>query len=493
VNAPVPAADPLRAQRRAESLLLGGLLGLGALALAVFALLWHGRAVEVPHLGGGDTALAEALQWPWQGFPSVQPVEQETIRRDFRLGEPLLARQLRPYVALPEGLRPGTPAARREVEEALAAVAPFANGAPGAAPADKDAGAPAPAADAALAALSRVANKQPIWIVLYDRGWLSLNQGNAAAAVGDLRAAMQRLLPRLQSLPAAAAARADLLEAAVHTDYALGLALLAGTPADPARRAEAVRALREAVRLLQPLWETHVGDYGGVSHPLAFFHLRPTGLSTAALTNDLVAAYLASPDFHDCAEVPSGLPCGRVSRKGSCIYRDRVFCLSLQRAGGPFAASFVALAHRFYAGELAAWNEEYRLWALSNAVDRASQNLALAGDPRLLYNLGSLLLELGAMAPAADLLDQSADELGRSPTLSDEELERIERLATVARVLAGLEPQEAPRTAPNDERQVSALRGLYRKPRSTAGCSSGRGGSCSSAATSTASSASSAG
>jgi hypothetical protein len=454
-------ADPRRAQERAERLLGLALAGVVIFALVTLVVFWHGRRAEVSSLPAGGGPLAEALQWPWPGFPAVQPVEEETIQRDFRLGEPLLVHELRPYLDVPESLRPSLPEARRDLDTALGALRSlFAHPA-------GDPGSESPAAaqtfDAGVSALTRAANRQGSWVVLYDRGLLYLWKGSARSAVLDLRAAMQTLAPRLTNLPVSSESRAALLEAAVHTDYALGLALLdwAASAQAPAHKTEAIHSLRESVRLLQPLWETRTGPYAAVARPLGFFNVRPTGLPTSALANDLVAAYLASPDFHDCSTVPAELPCTSPRKRGACVYRDKVFCLSLERASGPFAAPFTELAHRFYSGKLPAWNEEFRLWALSNAVDRSAENLSL-DDPRLLYNFGSLLLEVGALSPAATLLDQAADGLGRAPSLRDEDVERVERLATVSRVLAGLEPQAAPRSAAAAPK-TSTLRALYQR------------------------------
>jgi hypothetical protein len=86
------------------------LLAVLATAAVVTLAVWTVRAAqEAPTLDGDGGPLAEALQWPWPDFPAVTAVERETIRRQFRLDEPLFAERVLLWTRIPESgpLRPG--------------------------------------------------------------------------------------------------------------------------------------------------------------------------------------------------------------------------------------------------------------------------------------------------------------------------------------------------------------------------------------------------
>lgn len=449
----------LRRVHGRTSLVLGGLFGLLALVCLIL-ILWASRAssATVPRLEDGRGPLAEALKWPWQDFPGVALVERETIQREFKVDEPLLAADLRLWSEVPASgpFRPASPAAREEMESAVRAMRSLP------APTDPPLDAPGPGEetpfDPVIRLLSRANNAQPNqWLILYDRGVLQYRKGNYAAAERDLEAALRALRPLLD-VPSA-----PVYEAAIHTYYAQGHALARGGDGEPEgdrteRRAKAIKSFRFAAVLVRRLWETGVEPYSYVPHPLTFFQIQPTNLSTGAIASDLVAAYMAAPGYHDCEEKPQGDPCDNRDRKARCYYRDSSFCLSQQRASGPFGPAFLKRHHAFYDGGEQALSEEHRLWALSNAVDRWAENSTLGEDPYLLYNLSSLLIQVGEFEPAAVLLDPAIDSLtGSEPP---EDYDRITRLAAVSKVLAGSTPRGSTGSAERDD--PSDLRQLFR-------------------------------
>ncbi len=457
-----PTNDTLDLRHVHRRIALLAWLGYGIAFLGCVLLIgWALRTSSTgrPRLEDGSGPLAEALKWPWRNFPGVAPVERETIQREFKLDEPLMAADLRLWMDVPEAAwaHPRSPAALEELENALQAMRSLSN------PGDLSVEAPRAGEetpyDPAIRLLSRANNAQPdLWIVLYDRGVLQYRKGNFPAAQRDLEAALRVLKPLLDS------PTVSVYEAAIHTNYALGHALIRGGEGEPSnqrarRRSDAVSAFRAAIVVIRPLWKTGVEPYSYASHPLAFFQLRPTNLSTGSLTSDLVASYMWAPGYHDCEEKPKVNPCQSLDRSAPCFFRDRVFCNSSERAGGPFGPPFLRLFHAFYGGQEQAWNEEYRLWALSNAVDRLAENSTLGDNPYVLYNLGSLLIQVGEFEPAADLLDQAVSSLtNREPS---EDQNRISRLAAVASILAGRAPRGSSRTA--GQQDPSDLRELFHR------------------------------
>lgn len=445
-----------RAHRRARALVYGTALLLTLLAVALgWALVAQARQAT-PRLDAHGGPLAEALQWPWPEFPRVTQVERETIRRELFLDEPLLASRPPLWTRPPEHppLASWRADVRRELAAALAALP--------APPAAQDLGEPGDASiqeqtiQQALRRLGRVAGAERSWVPLYDRGVLHLWLANPRAAERELETAWDLLEPHLSGDRLSPAAHARVLEAAILTQYARGHALLQAVAGEPEalrseREAEAVRALRTAVAL-----STRLGELDpDVEHALVFYPLPVSGLPTAAVTNDLIVAYLDAETFHDCAEPPAGWPCGDVaSLAGPCRYRDRSFCKSFERATPPFGPAYEELLARFYEGD--AWGEEHRLWALSNAVDRTSENVRIE-DPYLLYNFATLLVDLGKVEAAPELLDRALAH-GASD-LPDEVLARVERLETVSRVLTGESPKSL---RPSDE-DPKSLRAVFRR------------------------------
>ncbi len=429
----------------------------GACVVCAFILGWAWRSslASRPRFEDGRGALADALKWPLPNFPGVAPVERETIQREFKLDDPLMAADLRLWMDIPEEgwASPRNPSALEELGSAMRAMRSLP--AAGELPAEPARPGEETPYDPAIKLLSRANNAQPdVWIVLYDRGVLQFRKGNFAASQRDLETAYRSLRPLLDAPTPA------VYEAAIHTQYALGHALIRGGDGEPAdqlarRKADAIAAFRAAVVLVRPLWSTGVEPYSYAVHPLGLFQLRPTSLSTGALVSDLVAAYMGTPGYHDCEEKAQGDPCQNRDRRSACYFRDRVFCNSSTRAGGVFGPPFLRLFQDYYKGQEQAWNEEYRLWALSNAVDRMAENSSLGEDPYLLYNLGSLLIQVGEFGAAADLLETAKTSLTNDEPVDD--ANRIIRLSSVVNVLAGRAPTgqtTAGRQDPSDLREL---------------------------------------
>jgi tetratricopeptide (TPR) repeat protein len=446
------------------------------LTLAATGLVWskvtRAAREQVPRMYPGSP-LADVLRWPWTNFPPVTRGEQTAIHEDLQTGEPLVEHSL-PLLPWPQvpTLRPLRPAgdAFEGVEcgfsalRHLLAVQRSAE-ASDAAPADTDQAAAVEEAVRCFPDPEHMSGGR--WSVLYGRGLLYLARDNPAAAERDLSAA-------LLELPAGTTggdrAQATLHEARIYTYYALGQALSRGGQQEPParhieRRLHAIENFRKAVQEFRLLWMMRLPAYPG-PNSLTFAALQPTDLSTATLDNDLIAAYLSDPDYHFCPDDhPTRLPCDTLPRRpdGSpCDYRDRAFCLSMNRASGDLAPAFTDLLHRFYANDPQAWNEEYRLWALSDAVDRSAENpdLARAPYPYRFYNLGALLLQLGDFDGAASNLTAATNAIGgRTPDLPTQDEEHIRRLAVIANILADKPLSGVSRSRADKEK--SALRKKY--------------------------------
>ena len=409
-------------------------------------------------LEDGRGFLADALEWPWPEFPGVTQMERETIQQEFELEEPLMVADLRFWTVTPsEGpLALRNPVAREQLDLAVQSMLSL----PGPA---EDAAVPRSGEESpfepAIRALTRANNAQSNqWIVLYNRGVLQCRKGSYATAERDLQAALQTLMRYLDVPPSA-----SIIEAAIHTYYALGYAQSAARDGEPVeqrsrREGEAIRSFREAVKLIPRLLPTG-GPYSGIGDALEFFPVEPTSLSTRAITSDLIAAYMGTPGFHNCPNPPEGEPCQARNLRDDCEYRDYIFCKSSRRAGGPFSPPFLKLYHRFYGKDSQAWNEEHGLWALSNAVDRMEQNSSLGDDPYILYNLGSLLVQVGEFEPAANFLDQAVSSLTGSEPANH--AKGIIRATAVASVLAGRAPRGSPDNPTRED--PSHLREIFRR------------------------------
>jgi len=87
------------------------------------------------------------------------------------------------------------------------------------------------------------------------------------------------------------------------------------------------------------------------------------------------------------------------------------------------------------------------------------QNSSLGNDPYILYNLGSLLVQVGDFEHSADFLDQAVSSLTGSETVEDSR--RIIRVTAVASVLAGRAPRGSPESASRES--PSNLREIFHR------------------------------
>lgn len=457
MNTSTDAGNPRRAYVRAALWLWSSFILLSIMSAAAIPWAFLTSKSDRQRLEDGQ-ALAEALEWPWPDFPGVTSMERETIQRQFKLEEPLMVADMRPWTVIPPDgpLAPRNPVALEQLAQAVQGILNLPPPTDLAALAGSGEETPY---DPAIRALNRANTAQSNqWIVLYNRGVLNYRKESYATAKRDLEAALSVVSRYLENPPSAA-----VLEAAIHNYYALGHALARGGEGEPAelqaqRRSDAIKAFRESVRLLPRLLITR-GPYGDVSDPLEFFQVEPTNLSSRSITSDLVAAYMGAPGFHNCEDKPEGDPCQARNLNKPCDYRDYIFCKSSRREGGPFGPPFRKLYHRFYDSKGGAWDQEHGLWALSNAVDRREQNSSLGDDPYILYNLGSLLVQAGEFEPAADLLDQGVASLTGSEPVEDSR--RIIRVTAVANVLAGRAPRGSSRIPGKED--PSNLREIFRR------------------------------
>src|SRR5262245_26934345 len=164
-----------RAQFTTAVLLSLTLAVVAAICVAVFLLVWRVFDRSQPRLASESTSLSEALGWPMPDFPPVAPVERETIQREFRLNEPLVAADLRPWTVMPDSplLRPHDQEAVADLNAAFNAMRSLP--APGEEFLDEDSGEDSArtAYDPIIRLLTLSNNAQPNrWVVLYNRGVL---------------------------------------------------------------------------------------------------------------------------------------------------------------------------------------------------------------------------------------------------------------------------------------------------------------------------------
>jgi hypothetical protein len=456
---------PRQAHRRARRLVYGVALLVTVLAAGLAWWIFAQAADAAPVLTSSHGPLAEALQWPYQDFPSVTDVERATIRRELSLDEPVLTAGPPLWTRLPAHppLRPPGDEARGELaavlEGARRLTPPDPDRPTGEEPLDLE------AFETTRRALDRLPRADRSWVSLYDQGVLQLWAGNPRAAERELESAYALIQNVVRRGPwrGEEDAYAEVLEAAILNQFALGHARLAEVDGEPpsrrlASRREAIEALRAAVAL-----SVKLGDVDpDVDHALVFFPLGTTGLPTSRVTNDLIVAYLETSAYHDCPvdEPPTRRPCDDPEAlAGPCRYRDVSFCKSFDRAVPPFGELYEDLFHAFYRGDPQAWEQEHRLWALSNAVDRSAENVRM-GDPYLLYNFATVLVDSGKVEAAPALLDRAEDgAAGLGGDLPESVFDRIDRLNTVSRVLAGQSPKSL---RPSDDPPRS-LRATYRR------------------------------
>jgi hypothetical protein len=278
--------------------------GLTVLLLSAGALVYYGvtlrnEALEAtPHLDGEPGPLREVLAFPWSDFPSIPDVERAELSHLIPIDAPLRLADIRPWLTTPGDASLGAAEARRnqELQSALGIMRQIAQ--------KRAETTESTTPDSSLSqakehlkAAERSGSHAILWLIAYDRAVLYRWQGNRQKAAKELKDAYGNLKSRLEGSPSE-----ETLSAGTHVAYALGDSLIQAAvdeehPDLVVVPEEAVNRLRDAVLLSVRLATVHPH---GVAHPAEFFELEPTHLSTRALRNDLVAAYLVSPGYQRC-------------------------------------------------------------------------------------------------------------------------------------------------------------------------------------------------
>lgn len=366
---------------------------------------------------------AGALNWPWKDFPSTTEEELAVVKEILGRPEPWRREDLRPWKDIPEQSPFGFPPQDRvytlleQSEDALEKLAASRRMTP---PTLLEQWQPKPQdSETAKRNLSRAIALQSPFIALYNRGLLQIWNRQPLAAIQDLRAAIGQLAPHLSD--PGEPQKIWVHQAAIHSHYALGHALFAAN-----RRTEAIQEFHTAIELLAALLQLPGNRYTRAGSVYQKFSLRPTGLDTQALWNDLIATYLDTPGYHACPppKGESSLPdCAQRERTG-CDPRDAMFCKGEDSRPSPFDAAWTTLTQEVYKNER--WDEEHRLWALSGLMKLASVDRTLGNNPHLLYNSAILLVNYGELNAAADQLERFQTSIGG---------QQVERLDVLLRVV----------------------------------------------------------
>ncbi|MCP4661606.1 MAG: hypothetical protein GY856_39905 [bacterium] len=467
-------------------------------AVTVMGLMWLCRpgAGKSFSLSSERSELSRALGWTWEDFPPpVTDLERERIRTDLRMDRALMAGDLRPWkVALehsteqpeqsteqpeqsaeqPERTaeQPEQSETAGEVREALKEAilkmdALLAGGhlRPGALEIqrrEEPRGVPAKTCNEAIDTLSRARNlslrSEPSrWRALYNRAVVYLWLGDAVRAAEDLQEA-ERIVAGLD--PARVGIEpAVLLEAAAVTRYALGHAhLLRGGAGE---RDRAIATFHKATQDLVGLHQN--GAYPESASARDRFQLRSTGLSSLALWNDLVAAYMEADGYHACDRRPTRDPCGEDGAGTGPDACRRDLCASRDRLGPTFQDIFTRRFERFFLDAKTseeAWESEPLLWALATLVDVAAENSVLHDDPYLLYNAALLLLRIGSIEDALGFASRAHAGASRQSGFDREAAQRLAKLEVVLQILEGGEIRQA---RSQRSRNPSHVRRLYLK------------------------------
>ncbi len=376
--------------------------------------LWLLNALRSP--GGSfddeDARIREALRLPWTGFLPVTESEKKIIR-DLDLDEPVFMNNIRYWDDIPKSgmfSYPRTTKTRDRMEKAHEIMGRIQN--------DKTLNR-AQIGDLfkdAVGLLNRADKSAPNrWLTQYNLGVLYLWMDQKVAARRFLKKADKLIAKQVQLPPDDPVDRHRIFEAGIVTRYALAHAVFP----EPNSGEDGLIHFREAVKRLATIAydEQNTDYYAGVVSGYSFFNLRYTGLDTQALWNDLIAAYMKTPEFHQKCEdgaliKPTQAPDCAARRDGDdddwktrCHYRDAIFCGSLGNAEEPYRASYERLFRAFY--EQGRWEDEHLLWALSNLVDINVYNPGMYSSPAILYNSSLLHLKVGDFKLAASQISDA--------------------------------------------------------------------------------------
>lgn len=442
--------------------------GLVVLLVGAAALTYYGFALHkevagaTPRLDGDPGPLREVLAFPWSDYPSIPDVEKNKLDELIPIDAPLRLSDVRPWLTNPKDpLLGGKEAPRNaDLQEALSIMSNIASkrsqgdeGMTADLTADDGHGDVSRAKEHFLGA-ERTGSRALQWLISYDRGVLYLWQGNRQKAAKELKDAYASLKPRLDG-----SSSPEVLSAGIHVSYALGTSLMesAGQAAKSEHTAsgDAISHLRDAVVLSVRLFAS--GRPQGVAHAAEFFELEPTHLSTRALRNDLIAAYLLAPaDYQPCKEAMTEASCSHVnmSGRGLCNYRDKMFCQTKEKVSNRLSDVYQAGLDQYIHKQI----PEGKMWALQSVAELEAEN-ALDQDPEVSYNVAHLLLTLkrpdrayAYIAPVTAQGDQKRVT------------EAMERLTFVTSILAGEKPTAMSEGDPNGgDQAISEYRIAYQE------------------------------
>lgn len=404
--------------------LAGALTALAIVAVLGGLAVWLERRYEaaLPRLNGQPSPLREALRFPRPDFPTILDVERDELRKLIPLARPIRLSEIPPWTTIPNAPSLGASSARnnqafvqaiaimRRIDEARRA-----GEEPG-----SDERRQLEQARERLTAAENESTQAMQWLIHYNRGVLYNWQANRQRAAREFQRAYENLKFRMEHGPVDEAR-----VAAVHALYGWGDALIqeaeSGGTVVPA---EAVDRLRAALIEATTLYET--AHPSGVGHPAVFRPVGENGLSTRALRNDLLAAYLDAPEYSRCNGEPMAPDvCTTRRYAGPCRYRDKKFCET--KASNELAGVYAAELEKFKKGEI----REGTFWALQNAAELEAEN-TISDDPEVSYNVAHLLLELKRPELAHKYVSEAIQQ-------SDQRRvnEKVAQLAFVTSILSG--------------------------------------------------------
>jgi tetratricopeptide (TPR) repeat protein len=417
----------------------------------VAASLEQGAEAAKPHIEGETAPLREILRFPAKDFPSIPDVERTELAKLVPLDDPIWIADVPPWTDLPRDPQLGVDDARKN--QALGSVLRILRAIeerkknPDETDTQFDERRELENAKEGLAAAEESADASQ-WLVSYNRGVVYRWLNNRQKAAKEFENAYKRLRPRLD-----ATASDEALSAGIHALYGWGGSLVQSSGDGGAMNVprDAIERLRDAV-----VWSATLirkSRPQGVGHAAEFFDLRPSGLSTRAMRNDLVAAYLSAPDYTYCTEPFTLELCEQKQFSGRCRYRDETFCKTRQKASNTLSELYETELTKYAKGD----TKEGTLWALQNVAELESEN-DLGEEPEVSYNVAYLLLRLKQPKLAYAFL-APVTENGDQKRVT----EPMERLCFVTSILSGAKPTAISSSQGGGSRTPSEFRVAYDK------------------------------
>lgn len=425
--------------------LVGGLWRLALIATVAALIYSNEKKIDaaLPRISEQPGALREVLGFPWKGFPEISDAERKELDNLIPLDPAIRFSDVRAWTTWPTDPALGASVTRdsnamRDVFAILDSIQahrrdssdPSFNEAERIAEAKK-----------LLADAQDKAHPATLWLIHYNRGVVYRWEGNRQRAAGEFGRTVAKLLPLLRRWPVSNEVRS----AAIHAYYGWGDALFE-PGANEADSKKAIDALRLAV--VEVTNHFKVANRSGYL-AAEFYELAPTGLSTRALRNDLLAAYLGAPQYSYCGKGPMAADVCETQRfAGLCKYRDERFCKTKGRT--PLQGVFEAQVKEFAAGR----SNEAIVWALQNAVEIHAEN-PLHDEAVVAYNIAKLLHDL----KRPDLAYQFINPITTGGR--DDVTKPMVRLGWVSSILAN--EKEGATPAPKSDAPSSGYRIAYQK------------------------------